>query len=166
VSKIVKIANSDEPLPIFVCDEMRVNVAATLIDLEVAGYVVAYYTNASDGWSYLEEAIETATVPALLVVDMALLPGANEHAFPDDEIDEGQTTGILLIQKTLALMRRRRGEDFANQMRSKTILYTRVSEEYYVRKAHEFAENEKISFMKKRINDDGEFVNSLLRLLS
>lgn len=150
---------------IFVCDEMKVNVAETLVALEQRGHRIEYYANASDGWKYLQVCLDKDALPELLIIDMALLPGPDEQAFPDDEIDEGQTTGIYLIEKFLRELGDKAGEPIVAAYKARTILYTRVTEEFYVRKARSFSKTAGVPFFRKRINDDGEFLAKVLDII-
>lgn len=150
---------------IFICDEMLINVARIISILEATGFKVAYYANATEGLQYLRGQMASQLVPRLMIVDMALEPGPDEHDFPDDTIDEGQITGIVLIQKIFSYARGVDGLD-KTKLAKRTLLYTRVNEEMYVMRARQFAKDHGIYFSKKRIEDDGEFIELLRRLLN
>lgn len=161
----LKAVTSVPSCRIFVCDEMKVNVAETLVALEQRGHLIEYYANASDGWRHLQLCLDRDSLPELLIIDMALLPGPDEQNFPDEEIDEGQTTGIYLIEKFLRELSDKAGEGAVAAYRTRTILYTRVTEEFYVKKARTFSRRTGVPFLRKRINDDGEFLAKVLAIV-
>jgi|CXWL01.1.fsa_nt_gi hypothetical protein len=150
---------------IFVCDELRINVARIMATLEEAGEKIAYFGNATDGFTYLCELFSGGLFPKLMIVDMALLPGFDEEIFPDDEVDEGHVTGIVLIEKALVEAESALKVERALLAR-RVVLYTRVSEELYVSKARAFAQRTGVAFRKKRIEDDGEILGVVNELLS
>jgi hypothetical protein len=150
---------------VFVCDEMKINVSPIIAALAAEGHDVAYFPNATDGIRYLRELLSRGLFPKLMIVDMALLAGDDEETFPDEEIDEGQITGIVLIEKALIEAHSVLSIEVPT-LAKRVALYTRVNQDSYVTKAMQFSKKWGICFSRKRIvDDDGEFLILIREIL-